>query len=824
MPLRIAAGIGLLLILAVTGCNGLRPMHAVPVVTIARATDAFTAGNSLAFEVRAEPAPREPLTVSVTVEADSCELPDSLESVTIAAGDSQATLEVQTTVGMDRCTVSVMIAPGDGYQVGDATEASASATVTVTDNDGLPAVSIAPAAGTAEVTEGTPVSFTLIAMPAPTSPVTVTVSWTQSGSFLTASPPETETITIPTTGTATLSADTDDDSTVETNGSVTVTVGSGSGYTVGSPSSATVTVTDNDGPPTVSGPIVSGPIVSGPAVSIAAGPTPVTEGTEVSFTLTATPAPTSPVTVNVIWSQSGSFLTASPPETETITIPTTGTATLSADTDDDSTDEANGSVTATVATGSGYTVGTPSSATVTVNDNDDPGPRTLTRTGGRTLTWGSTDGPLADGAPTRVFLNDITDDNRFFLKVDRGSSSSCTMTIDPTHNPGSVDDNVPMGSMRLRTPGNSGFSTYNSLLTVEFDSNSDRVEAAPANGPAIVLDVTVSCLPVVSIAAEAGTPEVTEGTSVSFTLTAAPAPTSPVTVTVSWTESGSFLTASQPETITIPTTGTVTLSADTENDLTDEANGSVTATVDSGSGYTVGTPNSATVTVNDNDGPAVSIAAVTTPVTEGTEVSFTLTAAPAPTSSVTVNVSWTESGTFLTASKPETIAIPTTGTVTLSAATYDDSIDELQGSVTATVDMGSGYTVGTPSSATVTVNDNDVPGRTLTVSGGGTVVTWGDSDGPPTDNSPTRVTADGSFNLAVHRGSSSSCTMRIDPTENPGNLPTVPSGSIRMRTPTTSSFTNYSTTQSVVFDSDSDQVEVSNVNGTSIVLDVSVSC
>ena len=222
----------------------------------------------------------------------------------------------------------------------------------------------------------------------------------------------------------------------------------------------------------------------------------------------------------------------------------------------------------------------------------------------------------------------------------------------------------------------------------------------------------------------------------------------------------------------------------------------------------------------------MSIAAGPTPVTEGTEVSFTLTATPAPTSPVTVNVIWSQSGSFLTASPPETetITIPTTGTATLSADTDDDSTVETNGSVTATVATGSGYTVGTPSSATVTVNDNDVPGRTLTVSGGGTVVTSGDSDGPPTDNSPTRVTADGSFNLAVHRGSSSSCTMRIDPTENPGNLPTVPSGSIRMRTPTTSSFTNYSTTQSVVFDSDSDQVEVSNVNGTSIVLDVSVSC
>ena len=56
-----------------------------------------------------------------------------------------------------------------------------------------------------------------------------------------------------------------------------------------------------------------------------------------------------------------------------------------------------------------------------------------------------------------------------------------------------------------------------------------------------------------------------------------------------------------------------------------------------------------------------------------------------------------------------TVAIPTSGTVSFTVATVDDEMDEANGSISATVSSGTGYTVGTSSSASVTVNDDDEP-------------------------------------------------------------------------------------------------------------------
>ena len=56
---------------------------------------------------------------------------------------------------------------------------------------------------------------------------------------------------------------------------------------------------------------------------------------------------------------------------------------------------------------------------------------------------------------------------------------------------------------------------------------------------------------------------------------------------------------------------------------------------------------------------------------------------------------------------------------TYTITTSDDQVDEADGSVTATVEAGTGYTVGSASSASVNVADNDLgPGNsgTLTVS------------------------------------------------------------------------------------------------------------
>ena len=223
---------------------------------------------------------------------------------------------------------------------------------------------------------------------------------------------------------------------------------------------------------------------------------------------------------------------------------------------------------------------------------------------------------------------------------------------------------------------------------------------------------------------------VDEGGNAIFTVSASPAPSSSLTVNLSISQTGSFVAATHlgSKTVTVTTTGSATYSVSTVNDSTDETNGSVTAMLGSGSGYTLHATNtSASVTVNDNDGtpppnPEVSISGGSA-VSEGGSATFTVSASPAPTSNLTVSLSISQTGSFVAATHlgSKTVTVTTTGSATYSVPTVNDGTDEPNGSVTAMLGSGSGYTLhATNTSASVTVNDNDDPA---------------DTTQPPTDSS-----------------------------------------------------------------------------------------
>ncbi|MXV87636.1 MAG: S8 family serine peptidase [Acidimicrobiales bacterium] len=222
-----------------------------------------------------------------------------------------------------------------------------------------------------------------------------------------------------------------------------------------------------------------------------------------------------------------------------------------------------------------------------------------------------------------------------------------------------------------------------------------------------VLEVAAPATPLVSVTA--GTSPVTEGTAASFTLTASPAPTNPITVSYTVAQTGSYVSSANrgTKTVSIGTSGTVTVSAPTEADSIDEPNGSVTVTVSMGAGYAPGSPSSATVTVNDDDLPSLSVSRASAAVTEGSPARFTVSASSAPTGSVTVRYRVSESGSYLAGSAGIRTASLSGRTATVSVPTADDSADESDGSVTVTLLSGSGYTLGSPQVATVTVRDDD---------------------------------------------------------------------------------------------------------------------
>ena len=107
--------------------------------------------------------------------------------------------------------------------------------------------------------------------------------------------------------------------------------------------------------------------------------------------------------------------------------------------------------------------------------------------------------------------------------------------------------------------------------------------------------------------------------------------------------------------------------------------------------------------------PSISVAAVSSPVTEGTAASFTLhrTGDTAPT--LTVAVSVTVEGAVVSTTPASSVTFAAgSAEATLSVATVDDSVAEADARVSVAVKAGSGYLVGNGSGAArVDVYDND---------------------------------------------------------------------------------------------------------------------
>ena len=528
----------------------------------------------------------------------------------------------------------------------------------------------------ASVTEGQNAQFTLRASHAPSSNLTVNVSVTQSGSFISGTAPTSVRIA---SGrkTATLTVRTSDDSVDELHGSVTAQVLNGTGYTVGTSSaSASVIVNDND------------PI----KVTISRNQSSITEGQNATFTLTATTAPSSNLSVRVSVTQSGSFISGTAPTSVRIASGRK-TATLTVRTSDDSVVERNGSITASIVSqpSAGYVAGTPSFASVTVNDNDKPtvtisrGTSPITEGTSASFTLTASPAPLSN-LSVRVSVSQsgafIRGSTPTSVRIPRGQTSA-SFTVRTS------DDRVieRNGSITARVRSGTGYNVGSPSSAKVTVNNNDH--------------------PTITIAA--GTSPIAERTTAQFTLTASAAPPSNLAVSVSVTQSGSFISGTAPTSVTIPANRTTaTLSVPTLKDKVNEADGSISAAVQAGTNYVVGSPSSASVSVRDT--PYLSIAAGTSPITEGANATFTITAAGAPLSSMTVSVNVTQSGSFIKGTAPSSVTIPANGTsATLTVPTKDDSTDEPNGSITASISANAAYELGSPSSASVAVQDNDLP-------------------------------------------------------------------------------------------------------------------
>lgn len=210
-----------------------------------------------------------------------------------------------------------------------------------------------------------------------------------------------------------------------------------------------------------------------------------------------------------------------------------------------------------------------------------------------------------------------------------------------------------------------------------------------------------------------------------------------------YTQTGATTFTPPTGTVTIGVgNSTATVTVNPEADTTVEPDETVILTVTSGTGYAVGAPSVANGTIS-NDDTDVSVAVSPASVTEdgATNLTYTFTRAGVTTNSLTVNFSIAVGGSNATfpldyTESGSTTFAPPVGSVTFSPGSSTaqviidpaaDAIVEGDETVIFTVTAGTGYNVGSPSSASGTITNDDAE-VTVAVS-------------------PSSVTEDGATNL-----------------------------------------------------------------------------
>ncbi|HVQ40192.1 MAG TPA: Calx-beta domain-containing protein, partial [Pyrinomonadaceae bacterium] len=532
--------------------------------------------------------------------------------------------------------------------------------------------------------------------------------------------------------TATVTIDPATDNTVEPDETVNLTLASGAGYSVGSPSAASGTITNDDAD-----------------VSIAVSPSSVAEDgvTNLTYTFTRNNVSGGALTVNFTvggsasfpgdYSQSGAASYSSSAGTVTFGAASL-TAAVTIDPATDNTVEPDETVNLTLAPGAGYTVGSPSSASGTITNDDTDvsvavAPGSVSEDGATNLVYTFTRNSLSAGALTVNFSvggsadfgaspNDYTQTGATSYNSTSGSvtfgaaSLTATVTVNPeTDTAIEADETV--------------------ILTLTPDSGYNVVAPSSATGTITNDDADVSVAVAPSSVAEDG------ATNLVYTFTRTGFTAGALTVNFSvggtavfgpspddFTQTGATTYTTTSGTVTFaPGSPTAVVTVDPETDLTVEADETVVITVTAGASYNAVSPNSATGTILNDDTLVSVVVAPSSTAEGGANLVYTFTRTGPTASALTANFSVGGSASFPAdySQSGATTFTPPTATVTFGAGSSTATVTvtpltdcTVEGSETVefTVTPGTGYGVGSPSSATGTITnvpDSTAPTITL---------------------------------------------------------------------------------------------------------------
>ncbi len=673
--------------------------------------------------------------------------PSAPQEVTFRAGETEKVVEVATVqdeVHEGDETFTVTLSDPTGATLGQ----DASATVTITDDDAEPAVSVADAT----VTEGG-TARVVISLDRP-STQDVTVRWSvadgTAGGGDRSGPSTPQVVTFRAGETEkTVEVATVQDEVHEGDETFTVTLSDPTGATLGQDASATVTITDDD---------------AEPAVSVADAT--VTEGGTARVVISLDRPSTQDVTVR--WSvadgTAGGGDRSGPSTPQVVTFRAGETEkTVEVATVQDEVHEGDETFTVTLSDPTGATLGQDASATVTITD-DDAEPAVSVA-----------DATVTEGGTARVVIS-----------LDRPSTQDVTVRW-------SVADGTAGGGDRSgpSAPQVVTFRAGETEKTVEVATVQDEVHEGDETFTVTLSDPTGATLgqdasatvtvkdddpaPAVSVADAT----VTEGGTARVTISLDRASTQDVTVRWSVADGtaggGDHGGPSAPQEVTFRAGETEkVVEVATVQDEVHEGDEDFTVTLSSPSGAKLGQESSATVTVEDDDpAPAVSVADTT--VTEGGTAQVVISLDRASTQDVTVRWSvadgTAESGDHGGPSAPQEVTFKAGETEkTVEVATVQDEVHEGDETFTVTLSDPTGATLGQDASATVTITDDDaepaVSVADATVTEGGTARVVISLDRPSTQDVTVRWSvADGTAGGGDHGGPSAPQEVTFRPGE-----------------------------------------------------------
>jgi len=654
-------------------------------------------------------------------------------TLTLGPGVAGATLTItpiDDTTAESTETATVTLGAGAGYTLGSPT----SATGSIADDDTPPAVSVATSDASGAEQGSDAIVFT-ISRASSFKQVVVNLTWGGTATFG-------SDYAVSVSGGGTLSANGQqltlgigvfsatitvtpvDDNAFEPAETVTVTVATGTGYTVGAPSSATGSIADNDtsvvsvattngaGSEQGQSPIVlsisrTGNLANMIAVALAWSGT-ATFGSD--YTVTATGA---------ILSANGLQLSFAPGATGAI---------LTVTPIDDSIVESTETVILTLGSGTGYNVGSPSSASGLIADNDAVPAVSIAATDASGAEQGS-DSIVLTITRTNSFKQIVVNLTRtgtaafgtdYAVAVSGGTLSANGLQL-------TLAAGVDSATLTL-TPVDDAVVEATETVTVTIGVGTGYSVATPSSATGSIVDndnavVTVNATdvsgseqgpdPIVFAVSRTGSVASTIAIALTWSGTAAYGTDYTVAAT------GGTLSANGLQlTLAAGATG-ATLTITPVDDATAESTEAVTLTLAAGGGYTVGTPASASGSIADND---TSLVTVTATDPNGAELGadpivFVVSRTFGLGMSVTISLAWSGTATYKVAATGGTVAANGStltlaagvASATLTLTPVDDTVVESTETVTLTLVAKTGYSVGSPSSATGSIVDDDVP-------------------------------------------------------------------------------------------------------------------